>query len=539
MNGLLNRLGDQSKDSITRSLKALFDSNSLNTSNSILKECTLTVCAKSDQTMITLIPIYTAVISVLHNTVSKDVGAYLIEHLVTLLVDGLATGSLSAASEVNSISTQTSSEHKLILSKTLMNYLLILVYFYNLKVLHHQLLLDLVLLIGTSGASAVPTETATVGATEARLELVASVVEHCGFNLRRDDPSAYKDSLMRTIQQFKESSSTSDQLPVAGVDGHESESRIQYLLAVLQDACETNGKSQRVVSKHAEAVKSLRKWVGGMRGALTTGKQSVSSHAVPTGDTCLHVSLKDLQDAEKRGRWWRAGASWKGNESQASTGAAYSIKQTTTDRDPPQSSKVSSSVEPTAEEAALLKLAKKLRFNTATRRNVFMVVMSSRDVNDAFERLIRLEMRGKEDREIVRVLLECCAQEAKYNAFYAELNVILCNFNRQFKTTSQYAFWDFFKTLESGEETPSRRVVNLVRYLIVFEYYFKTVYCYYISISVFCWELQARYLSHLLCSFDIPMAILKRVDISSLSDNMILFLRTLFLALFSAQVRLT
>jgi hypothetical protein len=47
--------------------------------------------------MITLIPVYTAVISVLHNTVSKDVGAYLIEHLVTLLVDELTNANTSSS----------------------------------------------------------------------------------------------------------------------------------------------------------------------------------------------------------------------------------------------------------------------------------------------------------------------------------------------------------------------------------------------------------------------------------------------------------
>ena len=39
--------------------------------------------------------------------------------------------------------------------------------------------------------------------------------------------------------------------------------------------------------------------------------------------------------------------------------------------------------------------------------------MSSRDVDDAFERLQRLELKGKQDREVVRVISECCENESK------------------------------------------------------------------------------------------------------------------------------
>ena len=34
-----------------------------------------------------------------------------------------------------------------------------------------------------------------------------------------------------------------------------------------------------------------------------------------SGDGCLHISLVDFLQAESRGRWWRAGASWAGRTS--------------------------------------------------------------------------------------------------------------------------------------------------------------------------------------------------------------------------------
>lgn len=91
---------------------------------------------------------------------------------------------------------------------------------------------------------------------------------------------------------------------------------------------------------------------------------------------------------------------------------------------------------------ALLKLASDMRMNTDIRKKIFVVIMSSRDVEDAVERLLRLSLKGVQDREIPRVLIDCCGQEAKYNAFYVNLAKRLCELNRQFKTTFQYTFWD-------------------------------------------------------------------------------------------------
>ena len=109
------------------------------------------------------------------------------------------------------------------------------------------------------------------------------------------------------------------------------------------------------------------------------------------------------------------------------------------------------------EEERLLVLAKKMRFNTTTRQTIFVVIASSRDVDDAFERLQRLGLKGKQDREVVRVISECCAQEKTYNAFYAELAALLCTHNRQYKTTVQFTFWDNFKLLAEDDNTSTRR----------------------------------------------------------------------------------
>ncbi len=100
--------------------------------------------------------------------------------------------------------------------------------------------------------------------------------------------------------------------------------------------------------------------------------------------------------------------------------------------------------------------------NTDIRRTVFFVVMGSTDFMDCFEKLQKLNLRGKQEREIVRVLLECCAQEAVYNAYYAHVAQKLCVFESSFRFTFQLAFWDHFKQFES---MPPRRASNLAKLL--------------------------------------------------------------------------
>lgn len=107
------------------------------------------------------------------------------------------------------------------------------------------------------------------------------------------------------------------------------------------------------------------------------------------------------------------------------------------------------------------------------------------------------------------MLFECCAQEKSYNSFYAELMSLFCSQNRQYKTTAQYAYWDFYKNvLDDPSSVTERRIINL-----------------------------ARMLAHLVCEFHLSIAVIKPLDIQSLNDSFVLFLSTLLLVLFSSKTK--
>jgi nucleolar MIF4G domain-containing protein 1 len=76
--------------------------------------------------------------------------------------------------------------------------------------------------------------------------------------------------------------------------------------------------------------------------------------------------------------------------------------------------------------AQLTQLASHQRMNTDVRRAVFCTLMGASDFEDAFEKLSRLELKGQQDREIVRVLVDCCGQEKAYNPYYALTGARFC-----------------------------------------------------------------------------------------------------------------
>lgn len=454
MNGLMNRLSDQSKDPILRSIKGLFDSNSVTVVSHVLRDCIMAGCTNSTQMMTSLIPVYASILAALHFVVGIDVGAFVIESLTVNLSKAIRKANDKSSAVKSGVAA-------LIGDKMPGNCLVLLAYFYNLRILHHQLIMDIMEMLANSESSE------QIGELEA--ELLVCIVDHCGAQLRTDDPVGLRSIINSLTTKMMSNSSA-----------HEDGSRIQFLLESLTDL--KNNKSRRASSANAEVVKKLRRWLGTVK----------STFPIKNGDLCLRVSLLDLLDAEKQGRWWRAGASWLGNQA---TNSAPEGDQALSKSDDHSSQ--------TTEEQQLLALATKMRFNTSVRKNIFVVIMSSRDVNDAFERLGKLDLKGKQDREIMRVIIECCGQERKYNAFYTELAVLLCDRNHQFKMTLQFCFWDAFKEFYEGTVS-SRRCMNL-----------------------------AHFLSHVVCTFHLPLSVIKPIDFTQLSDNLILFLATFFLAIFS------
>jgi len=153
----------------------------------------------------------------------------------------------------------------------------------------------------------------------------------------------------------------------------------------------------------------------------------------------------------------------------------------------------------------ILKLAKLHRMSTDARRSVFAVFMTSEDFMDAFEKLNRLNLKSKQDRDIVSVLLYCCQQENTYNPFYGHLALKLCSFNKNITFTLKVSFWDIMKTLQDPQDTTlvPLKISNL-----------------------------AHLLAQLVGSQQMPLVIFKPLTVLDMTAKSLLFFRVVFDSIF-------
>ena len=135
----------------------------------------------------------------------------------------------------------------------------------------------------------------------------------------------------------------------------------------------------------------------------------------------LNVSLQDLQDKDKKGVWWLVGGAFKGSEK---TEASLPTTTNTT--------------------SSIIRLAKINHMNTATRKEIFGIIMTSSDYLQARTSLLKLSLKGTVARDITRVIVYCLTQENVYNPYYTYLLIAWC-VNVSEKVTLLYTVWDLLK----------------------------------------------------------------------------------------------
>lgn len=171
---------------------------------------------------------------------------------------------------------------------------------------------------------------------------------------------------------------------------------------------------------------------------------SLNTRAIKSSEP-LRIGLDDVRNADKRGKWWLVGASWK--EEHSDNPEAKPTGHPSAD---------ASTLEDDGGDFAtgatdLLWLAREQRMNTDVRRAIFVTIMSASDYRDAHLRLMKLRLKRSQELEIPRVLIQCAGAEGTYNPFYTLISRRLCS-ERKLKMAFQFALWDLFKRMGEGWE---------------------------------------------------------------------------------------
>jgi nucleolar MIF4G domain-containing protein 1 len=211
---------------------------------------------------------------------------------------------------------------------------------------------------------------------------------------------------------------------------------------------------------------AIREKTGAFTKCIGRMKYSANNASLAKGTgSCLRITLKDVLDAETRGRWWMVGASWAGNqkfiEEEDSDDGEDNLDVNANNKQKAKSVK-------DREEEKLLALASSQRMNTDARRSIFCIVMGSSDCNDAFVKLARAELlKPKNERDVIRVLVHCCGEEKSFNPFYAHLIMRVCEYQQKSKFTLMLSFWDIFKQLESLSDRKTANFAKLLAKLLL------------------------------------------------------------------------
>ncbi|KAE8009038.1 hypothetical protein FH972_005496 [Carpinus fangiana] len=222
--------------------------------------------------------------------------------------------------------------------------------------------------------------------TEIDVSTILTTLQCCGMKIRSDDPFAMKNFIQSVQNRVNE-------LKASSGDGQEkiNGKRMEFMLETILDIKNNKKRPKEDPAHHTW----IKKWLQKLR----------------VEDVLIRgLKWSKLLDPDKKGQWWSSG-------DMASTVDRVEEVASTIDKEVLEAQK-------------MLQLAAAQRMNTDTRKAIFCIIMSGEDYIDAFEKLLRLDLHGKWDREIMRVLVECCLQEKVFNKYYTVLASKLCEHDK-------------------------------------------------------------------------------------------------------------
>ncbi|KRY14857.1 putative myosin regulatory light chain [Trichinella patagoniensis] len=254
------------------------------------------------------------------------------------------------------------------------------------------------------------------------LQLLVPLVKNLGFVLRKACPSELKDFVMSAIAKMEKHGSESSRAEA-----------FTNILMIDLNAIKNNNAS-KICHYDPDLIDHFTKL---LRSCLS-GR---------TPEMPLAFGLMDILEASTKGRWWIVGSSYVVPVAGASKSG--DLNQFNYSED-------------------LLRLAKKNRMNTDLKRNIFCCILSAEDYLNAFEKLLKLNLSDKQEREIIHILF----------------------------LTTQFALWDKLKILKTLKKTQIQNLSSLI--------------------------------AHLFGSLALPISVLKVINFVEIEETMTDFLKRLF-----------
>ncbi|OHF04352.1 MIF4G domain-containing protein [Colletotrichum orchidophilum] len=418
LQGPVNRVAEANLISIVGEIDRIYQDNPRGHMNNILTSLLMAQICDPTSKPDTLLVLSAGFVAALYKVIGIDFAA----HFLTTAVERFQEERNRAV---------VAAKEERIPTKETSNLLTVLAEMYMFRIVGSNLIFDFVrLLLGDL--------------SELNAELLLRIVRVAGPQLRKDDPLALKDivSLIRpAVSKIGESNLTV---------------RTRFMIEAISDL--KNNK----IKAGAQDLVILGEHVTRMRkvlGSLDTQKIRASEP--------LRIGLKDIENADKTGKWWLVGASWAGQGTQE---AAKDDKKVAATGD------VDDVAVADADDLATrdhTQLAREQGMNTDVRRAIFIALVAAADYKDAYMRILKLRLNKYNRREVPNVLLQCSGAQQHYNPFYTLVSRKFCMDSR-IKHAFQDTLWTLFRRLgeplfgeeaeeEDEEGVDDRRLINTAK----------------------------------------------------------------------------
>ncbi|KAJ8603526.1 hypothetical protein MRB53_042134 [Persea americana] len=406
--GLLNRLSEANLLSIVGDVEKLYQSNARQEVTDALVRLLLGLLGDRTALLDTFVVLHAGFAAAVHKVIGTDFSAQLLERTVALFDthhDRL-TQEQDASKEASNLVSFLAQLYNFQLIGSTLIYDYLRIFLQTLSEVHTELLLRIIKCKWTH---------------DRRLHHANFAAS--GTQLRQDDPSSLKD-IVTILHRV-----------LANTSPAEISVRTQFMVESINDLKnnKTKASSGAASAITTEHVVRMRKMLGSLKTRTLRGVEP------------LNISLNDIRDTDKRGKWWLVGASWKGAAKAPDQAVEVATKQNQV-----ALKNETLALDPT-DPNFLLQLAKQRGMNTPVRRAIFLAVVGAVDITDARTRLTKLNMTKSQQLEIPSVLVTCAGAETPYNNYYALLAKAVCADHRMRKAF-QFALWNVYKELGPGGE---------------------------------------------------------------------------------------
>lgn len=405
--GLINRLTNENMLGILKDFTGLYDRFPRQSVTSSLVDLLITLVSSPEPRPDSFFTMIAGFVASAQKALGIHVSANLVQRLVQVFKEHheRATGQQSDAP----------SKHLIMLLAEL----------YNMQVVSSKLVFDYVrLFLGKL--------------SELNTELLLKIIQTCGPSLRREDPHALKE-IINLIKP---------------ADLKNASVRTSFMMEEMRNLQANKSKAASRNKDLAEMRTQIRKRIGTLSG---------SREVQPLG-----AGLKEIESADKNGKWWVVGASWSGNREKEDENAQKATGDVADDA-------ADFVVDDDLGIPDLWQLAKQQGFNTEVRQQIFVALHSATDYENAELLLRKLRLNKHQRKELPEVIVRSGEAQAEFNKYYWLVASRFCGDREvafQFKRCLTQRFKKMGEDIDTGddfddgedEDYDTRCVVNMGKF---------------------------------------------------------------------------